>query len=462
MIGQLVGQYRITEKLGEGGMGAVYKAIDTMIGREVAIKMLRPEIARNPDLVQRFRAEATTVARLNHSGIATLYNFTQEGEDFFMVMEYVPGRTLEEVERERGALPWQIAVPLFEKILDAIQPAHELGILHRDIKPANIMLTTWGAIKVLDFGIARLEGAARMTREGSMVGTIEYIAPERVKGKESDARSDIYSLGVVLFEMLSGRLPFQCDSEWELMRCHLQEPLPSFRDIHVDVPQGIENLVRRSSAKSPDERFSSCDEFIEALRTASGNLVLGKKAIIELVGAHTVRQLGTAGHVTPAGGSDHGMGRVSGPSDAIPSEPAREMVSEWDQKSAPAYKLDWTLAASYVRRHWKLASVLAVILSIGAGLLIGVAARHESQPDAAIVPGHTRPVAPSLVSPSAASSAVVQPPSSPAAATSEQPISAQEVVGQPMIFSSAQEGKKHAPRKKQDDLHSESLKALNQ
>lgn len=463
MIGQVVGQYRITEKLGEGGMGAVFKAVDTMIDREVAIKMLRPEIGRRPDLLQRFRVEATTVARLNHSGIATLFNFMQHGEDYFMVMEYVPGRTLEEIERERGALPWQIAVPLFEKILDAIQPAHELGILHRDIKPANIMLTTWGAIKVMDFGIARMVGAARMTREGSMVGTIEYIAPERVKGKESDARSDIYSLGVVLFEMVSGRLPFQCDSEWELMRCHLQEPLPSLQNLHVDIPEQIENLVCRATAKAPEERFASCEEFVEALRSASGNLSIGKKTIIDLVGAHTVRQLGTAGHVTPAGGSEKGMDRVSGLGNGIPAEPTRGMVSESGHQPAPSYKLDRISPASFVRRHWKLASVLAVFLSVAAGLLIGLAARHGSQPDAAIVMERTRPVAPSpSPSPSSADVSPVAQRPIHTSATSEQPISSQEVVGQPVVFSPVPEAKKPAPRKKQQDLHSESLKALNQ
>lgn len=465
MIGRLVGQYRITEKLGEGGMGEVYKAVDTMIDREVAIKMLRPEIARRPDLLQRFRAEAITVAKLNHAGIATLYNFMRHDEDYFMVMEYVPGRTLEEVERERGALPWQIAVPLFEKILDAIQPAHEVGILHRDIKPANIMLTTWGAIKVMDFGIARMLGAARMTKQGSMVGTIEYIAPERVKGRESNARSDIYSLGVVLFEMLSGRLPFQSDSEWELMRCHLQEPLPSLRDLHVDVPQEIENIVRRSTAKSPDERFSSCDEFIQALRSASGNFSIDKKAIIDLVGAQTVRQLGTAGHVTPAGGSDPSAARFSGPILEGPSEPVPALVSGVALSSAQALNSTLTAPLSFLRAHWRLAWVAAIILSIAAGLLIGLAARHGSQPGTATAPKGSQAAFPSSSSPSPAPSPtaapVAQSPSS-VAATPEQPVSSQELVGQPVVFSPAPEDKKPAPRKKQKDLHSEALKALNQ
>lgn len=459
MIGQLVGQYRITEKLGEGGMGAVYKAVDVMIEREVAIKMLRPEIAGNPDLLQRFRAEAVTLAKLNHAGIATLYNFMQHGENFFMVMEYVPGRTLEEVERERGALEWQTSVPLFEKILDAVQPAHESGILHRDIKPANIMLTTWGAIKVMDFGIARMLGTARMTREGSMVGTIEYIAPERVKGKESDARSDIYSLGVVLFEMLSGRLPFQCDSEWELMRCHLQDPLPSFQDLQVDVPRQIEEVVRRATAKSADDRFDSCDEFAQALKAASGNRIIGKKAIIELVGARTVRQLGTAGHVTPAGGSDQQPNRVSGPVHvlgAAATEPAHS--------PSGASHSNRTMPISYLRAHWRLASVAAVILSIAAGLLAGIAARHNYQPEAATIPQPAQTVLPSTPSPTTMAP-IPQSTPAPAASSSATPaepsVSTEEPLGQTVVIPSAPDNAKPAPRKKHKDLHSEALKALD-
>jgi len=339
MIGQLIGQYRVTEKLGEGGMGAVYKAVDTLIDREVAIKMLRPEIARQPNLFQRFRAEAVTVAKLNHAGIATLYNFMQHGDDFFMVMEYVPGKTLEAVEREHGPLPWQIAVPLFEKILDAVQSAHDFGILHRDIKPANVMLTTWGALKVMDFGIARMLGTARMTTEGCMVGTLEYIPPERVTGKESDARGDIYSLGVVLFEMLGGRLPFQSDSEYELLRCHLQEPLPSFQEIHVDVPLEIERVVRRATAKSPDERFNSCDDFAQALQSACGNLTINKKVIVNLVGTLSVQQ--------------------------------QPFAQQWDQPTHPSGQSvpgDAGTAIQYLRAHWKLTVAAATVLSIVAGL----------------------------------------------------------------------------------------------
>ena len=218
MTPQTVGNYRLVEKLGEGGMGTVYLGVDVMLERKVAIKMLLPEIASQQDIVERFRAEAVTLARLNHPSIATLFNFFRDGNQYFMVMEYVAGRTLETAIRETGALPVDRAVAVMCKVLDGIEHAHELGVQHRDLKPANIMLLDSGGVKVMDFGIARLLGAARMTRSGRIVGTLEYLAPERVRGQEGDVRSDLYSMGIVLYEMLTGRLPFTSDSDYDLMR----------------------------------------------------------------------------------------------------------------------------------------------------------------------------------------------------------------------------------------------------
>ena len=460
MIGQLVGQYRITEKLGEGGMGTVYKGIDTMIDREVAIKMLRPEIARQPNLLQRFRSEAITVAKLNHAGIATLYNFMQHGDDFFMVMEYVPGKTLEEVERDRGALPWQTAVPLFEKILDAVQPAHDFGILHRDIKPANIMLTTWGAVKVMDFGIARMLGTARMTTEGRLVGTLEYIPPERVRGQESNAAGDIYSLGVVLFEMLGGRLPFQSDSEFELMRCHLQEPLPSFEDLHVNVPAAIERVVRQATAKSPDDRFSSCDAFSEALQKASGHLTIGKKEIVQLVGTQTVQQLGTAGHGTPASGSAATAGLASGGTNSAPMPAIAAEQSALLDAAGSAFADEKQSPIGFLVAHWKLALAAAVVLSIGAGLLVGLATRHSPETAAPGATQQVRPATPPPIAPVSITPAAA--PQMPAfSPDSGQSLTSPQVTGQPIQLPGQTERKTH-PATKKNDIHSEALKALDQ
>lgn len=264
MIGNIVGNYKITEKIGEGGMGAVFKGVDLMLEREVAIKALRAELGRQPQLVERFRSEAVTLAKLNHPNIATLYSFFRQGDDFFMVMEFVRGETLENVIRQQGAVPVDRALPLFCQALEGIGSAHKMGIVHRDVKPANVMLTYDGSIKVMDFGIARVLGTNRMTKQGTVVGTIEYMSPEQVRGEETDARSDIYSLGILLYEMLTGRVPFRSDSEYELMRAQIEDPPPPPSQF-VRIPQNVEEAIMRALAKTPEARFQTAGALRSAL-----------------------------------------------------------------------------------------------------------------------------------------------------------------------------------------------------
>src|SRR5437588_8091876 len=261
MTGQIVGNYKIEQKLGEGGMGAVFRGVDMMLEREVAIKFLRPELSAQPQVVERFRSEAVTLAKLNHPNIATLYNFMRQGDSFFMVLEFVRGVTLDHVIQQRGALPSEQAIPLFCQVLDGIQHAHDFGIIHRDIKPAHMMLTEKGTLKVLDFGIARILGTARMTRQGNIIGTIEYMSPEQVRGFETDARSDIYSLGMLLYEMLTGRCPFDMQNEFELMKAQIEQfPLPP-RQFNPAIPEVVEQAIWRSIQKDPAQRFQSASEF---------------------------------------------------------------------------------------------------------------------------------------------------------------------------------------------------------
>ncbi|HZI18098.1 MAG TPA: protein kinase [Pyrinomonadaceae bacterium] len=268
MIGQIFGNYKIEQKLGEGGMGAVYRGLDMMIEREVAIKFLRPELASQPQVVERFRSEAVTLAKLNHPNIATLYSFMRQGESYVMVLEFVRGVTLDHVIQERGAITHDRAVPIFCQVLDGIQHAHEFGVVHRDIKPANMMLTEKGTLKVLDFGIARILGTARMTRQGNVIGTIEYMSPEQVKGMETDARADIYSLGMLLYEMLTGRVPFDIQNEFELMRAQIEQyPVPP-RQLNPAIPEVVEQAIWRAIAKEPSQRFQSAEDFRNFLLAA--------------------------------------------------------------------------------------------------------------------------------------------------------------------------------------------------
>jgi len=265
MIGSIVGNYRIVRELGQGGMGAVYEGIDIMVERPVAIKMLKAELAGNPDVIERFRVEAVTLARLNHPCIATLYSFFREGEHYYMVMEFVRGDTLENLIRRSGQLAPEYAAEILAQTLDGMAHAHAMGVLHRDIKPANIMITGEGRVKVTDFGIARVLGSSRMTRDGRIIGTLEYLAPERIRGEEADIRSDLYSVGVVMYEAISGRLPFAADTDYGLMQAHLNQAPPSLRSLGVQCPAWVAGILDRAMAKSQDRRFQSAEEFRNAL-----------------------------------------------------------------------------------------------------------------------------------------------------------------------------------------------------
>ena len=243
MLNEVVGNYKILDKIGEGGMGEVFKAIDVMLEREVAIKVLRPELAGKSDIVARFRKEAVVLAKLNHPNIATLYNFVHHGDRYFMVMEFAHGRTLDVIiDRHPNGLPWRRSLELFLDALHAIEHAHNLDIVHRDVKPSNMMVNDRGILKVLDFGIARMLGSARLTRVGLFVGTLKYMSPEQIHGRDTDARSDIYSLGIVLYKMLSGRMPFAAEGEFG--SCG-----PRSRSVHPPCARSSRRYRRRSTMR---------------------------------------------------------------------------------------------------------------------------------------------------------------------------------------------------------------------
>jgi serine/threonine protein kinase len=269
MIGREIGTYKILEKIGEGGMGVVYKGIDTGLDRLVAVKVLTPDLARNPELIERFRSEAKAQANLNHTNIATLYAFMQIEGECLIVMEYLEGETFEDLLLRGGKLPWKDAASLTRQALSGLGFAHNAGIVHRDIKPSNLMLTTNGTVKVMDFGIAKALGVSKKTRTGMQMGTPHYMSPEQIRGRPVDARSDIYSLGVTLYQLLTGDLPFQSDSDFELMSAHINTPPPIMTDSHADIPKGIEQCVMKALAKEPENRYQSADNFGTGLEQAS-------------------------------------------------------------------------------------------------------------------------------------------------------------------------------------------------
>jgi len=265
MTGTEISNYRILEKLGEGGMGVVYKAVDVNLERTVAIKALNTQLTGNPELEQRFRAEARAQANLNHTNLATLYALVIEDGKPWMVMEYIEGETFDHMVQRRGPIPALEAIPLFRQALLGIGYAHRMGIIHRDIKPSNMMLNQQGIVKVMDFGIAKVLGARGMTRTGTQMGTAFYMSPEQVLNKGVDIRSDIYSLGVTLYEMLTANVPFGGDSDYQIMTDHVNTAPPLLTRFYPYVPAGVQNAVLKALEKNPDARFQTVEEFGAAL-----------------------------------------------------------------------------------------------------------------------------------------------------------------------------------------------------
>jgi serine/threonine-protein kinase len=273
MIGQNIGKYRVLDRIGRGGMGTVYRAIDETLHREVAIKVLNAEL-NDPSVARRFRAEAVTVARLNHPGIATVYELFQHEGQWLMVMEFVRGETLEALVTRRGPLPPPEAVDLCMQALAALAHAHSLGVVHRDLKPANIMFTEIGTVKVMDFGIARVVGTEHLTSAGFMMGTPAYMAPEQVLGEDIDARADLYAMGVVLYHLLTGQLPFRGHTPFEMAQSRLRDQPTPVRSLRADVPEWLETVLGMAIHREPARRFQSGPIFREALRRGLANLPL--------------------------------------------------------------------------------------------------------------------------------------------------------------------------------------------
>ncbi len=260
-------RYEILQTLGQGGMGVVYLARQKKLDRLVAIKAISPYLAQEPEIRERFAAEASVLARLSHPNIVTLYDYIEEPDALYLVMEYVEGKPLSEILKA-GPLPLESIRKYFYQILDAFTYAHGRGVIHRDIKPSNIIITPEGQVKILDFGVAKILSADHsQTRTGMRLGTLMYMSPEQVKGEKNiDARSDIYSLGVVLFEMLTGRPPYDPDlGEFEMSLRIVREPLFDLSHPPAEIPQKILEIILQATEKSPDYRFSSCKDFKESL-----------------------------------------------------------------------------------------------------------------------------------------------------------------------------------------------------
>jgi eukaryotic-like serine/threonine-protein kinase len=267
MIGKTIGKYRFVEELGRGPLGAVYKALDETLDREVAVKVLNPELS-NSELMKHFQTEATTLARLHHSDIATIHEVHRTDTDLLMVMEFVKGETLDHLSQRCGPLPPERAAYLVAQVLGALEHAHNAGVVHRDLTPSSITVTEHGAIKVMDFGMARVAAADQATSDGLALGPPSYMSPERLAGGEVDGRTDVYSAGVIFYRLLTGHVPFEAATPLEMVQKQLSgapTPLQTYRQ---DLPGWCQAIVDRAIARVVDDRFPTAEAFRSTLNAA--------------------------------------------------------------------------------------------------------------------------------------------------------------------------------------------------
>lgn len=274
-------RYEIIKRLGSGGMADVYLARDTHLGREVAIKILYKRYARDEEFVARFRREAQAAAGLNHPHIVSIYDRGEAEGSYYIAMEYLDGESLKDVIAREGKIPPQRAIGIAEQILQALQFAHEHNVIHRDIKPHNIIINGRGQVKVTDFGIARAGTSAKMTETGSILGTAQYLSPEQAKGKAVEQSSDLYSLGVVLYEMLTGRVPFEGENPVAIALKHLSDEPEPPQAINPEIPDNLNAVVMKALAKDPRDRYGDAEQFLADLERCRQNLPVAPLVAID-------------------------------------------------------------------------------------------------------------------------------------------------------------------------------------
>ena len=381
----LGGRYEVGELIGRGGMAEVHIGHDTRLGRTVAIKILRSDLARDPSFQARFRREAQAAASLNHPAVVAVYD---TGEDVstepggaiahvpFIVMEYVEGHTVRDILRDGAAVPIEEAVEITAGVLSALEYSHRAGIVHRDIKPANVMLTPTGAVKVMDFGIARAmaDAAGTMTQTQAVIGTAQYLSPEQARGEQVDARSDLYSTGCLLFELLTGRPPFIGDSPVAVAYQHAREEAQPPSTFAADVPEALDRITMRSLAKDRDNRYSSAAEFRSDLEAVLRGGVVSAPAL----GAATAVMRPQLADPGPPTAATQVMGAASGPSPISPWGPVGQVATPSPTQAATEEPPK--------SRRWLLWTLIAVAVLAITGIIALLIAQADKGPDQVAVP----------------------------------------------------------------------------
>ena len=266
IIKQVANRYDILSLIGQGGMADVYKANDTILNRIVAIKILREKLSNDAMTLVRFQREASAASRLSHPNVVDIYDVGESEDMHYIVMEYIRGRTLKQMIAQRGSLSVSESIHIMMQLTSAISHAHSHHIIHRDIKPQNVLVKDDGTVKITDFGIAIANDAVQLTLNNAVMGSAHYLAPETAQGKDASEQVDIYSLGIVFYELLTGSVPFSGKTPTEIAVKHLRQPIPYVRDFNQQIPQSVENIILKATAKNPEQRYKSADLMLEDLR----------------------------------------------------------------------------------------------------------------------------------------------------------------------------------------------------
>ena len=273
-------RYQIIRSIGEGGMANVYLAYDPILDRNVAVKILRGDLSNDEKFVRRFQREAISASSLTHPNIVEMYDVGEDDGNYFIVMEYVDGKTLKSLIKKRGALTLPEVIDIMLQLTSAISCAHDSYIIHRDIKPQNVMILDDGRVKITDFGIAIASNATELTETNSVMGSVHYLPPEQANGKGATIKSDVYSLGILMYELLTGSVPFKGDNAVEIALKQLREPIPSVCTLRDDVPQSVENIILKACAKNPKNRYDSAREMYQDIKTCLDEDRVNEKRLV--------------------------------------------------------------------------------------------------------------------------------------------------------------------------------------
>ena len=283
-------RYQIIKTIGEGGMANVYLAKDTILDRNVAVKVLRGDLADDEKFVRRFQREALSASKLNHPNIVEMYDVGEDNGKYYIVMEYVQGKTLKSLVKKRGALTLPEVIDIMTQLSSAIMCAHDSYIIHRDIKPQNVMILDDGRVKIMDFGIAMALNSNELTQTNSVMGSVHYLPPEQANGSGSTIKSDIYSLGILMYELLTGKVPFKGDNAVEIAIKQMKEPIPSICKQNPDIPQSVENIVLRACAKNPKNRYDSVREMYDDIKSCLIEDNLNQKRLVYKYPEHELEE----------------------------------------------------------------------------------------------------------------------------------------------------------------------------